>query len=272
MKGLALEIVVALIIATASLAIFLLLVTGNFQPFSRWLYCNVIAKISTTFSGTGLPQECMNLEVQAEKHEIEESNNLKFSRILLGYIIACWKKSDVLRPKSSFVCYELHLKNEVEDVVEANVSKVLNEEDFCTSIENSDYGCGVYNQILWRVDGQVKSLSKTDLEDALENAFSQPTSISLQAGFEGGSKADLQYYLTEILPNEICEKLSCKNWYYNESLNQVFFKIDETKVYYDVDLIFSYLEKNGKIYSPINQQKILLINYNFYKDAVEVIG
>ena len=271
MKGLALETVVALIIATTSLAIFLLLVTGNFQPFSRWLYCNVIAKIST-FSGASLPKECMNLELQAEKQEIEESNNLKFSRILLGYIIACWKKSDVLRVKSSFVCYELHLKNEVEDVVEANVSKVLNEEDFCTSIENSDYGCGIYNQILWKVDGQVKSLSRTDLENALKNAFFPSISISLQDGFSGGSKADLQYFLTEILPNEVCEKLDCKNWYYNESLNQVFFEMDGTKTYYDVDLIFSYLEKNEKIYSPINHQKILLIKYNFYKDAVEVIG
>jgi hypothetical protein len=158
MKGLALETIVALIIAVAGVIVFLSL-TDYFRIASNWFYCNVYLKIKSFFIGQELvvtPEVCryyIKLPIEVEK--IRESDNKIFSRILLSYIIACWKGAEIKGLYQTHPCYELHLLNPVDNVTEQNVSDILIKEDHCRSIENSDYGCGVKDQIVWKVEGSV---------------------------------------------------------------------------------------------------------------------
>jgi len=153
MKGLALETVVALMIGMASLLVLLMLFSGSFKPAANWFYCNLYYKFVAVFNPKiSMPEYCNPKSI--ETVEIKESDNLAFSRILLSYIIACWKKAEATGLKSQ-PCYELKLLNPVDDVTEYNVTQVLIKEDHCQSIENSDYGCGTQDNIVWKVAGDV---------------------------------------------------------------------------------------------------------------------
>jgi hypothetical protein len=157
MKALALETIVAAIIAMAGMITFLYL-TGFFKNASNWFYCNVFLKIQNLFSKQqiSVPEACkdyMKEEVKVE--EIDESNNRIVSRMILAHIINCWNKAEVKGLNKDHACYEIHLKRSIDDVTEDNVTRVLIEEDRCKSIENSDYGCGAQDQILWKVEGEV---------------------------------------------------------------------------------------------------------------------
>jgi hypothetical protein len=74
---------------------------------------------------------------------------------LLAHIIACWDNAEIKGIYKSHPCYELRLSGHVENVTEGNVTNILIKEDHCKSIENSDYGCGAKNQILWNIDGDI---------------------------------------------------------------------------------------------------------------------
>jgi len=151
MKGLALETVIGLMIGMASLLVLLILFSGSFKPAANWFYCNFYYKLASAFNPKlSMPDYCRPTAV--ETVEIKESDNLLFSRILLSYIIACWKKAEAAGLKSQ-ACYELRLLEPVDDVTEYNVTQVLIKEDHCQSIENSDYGCGTQDNIVWRVAG-----------------------------------------------------------------------------------------------------------------------
>jgi hypothetical protein len=157
MKALALETIVAAIIAMAGMITFLYL-TGFFKNASNWFYCNVFLKIQSLFSRQqiSVPEACkdyMKEEVKVE--EIEEGDNRIVSRMILAYIISCWKEAEIRGLNKDHACYEIHLKRSVDDVTETNVTRVLIEEDGCKSIENSDYGCGAQDQILWKVEGEA---------------------------------------------------------------------------------------------------------------------
>lgn len=90
---------------------------------------------------------------QFNMETINSTDNKVFSRELLSYIIACFQKADSMGLKEKYTCYELHLPGAVENVTEANVSEILKKEDHCKSIENSDYGCGVLDEINWSIEG-----------------------------------------------------------------------------------------------------------------------
>ena len=155
MKGLALETIILLIIGIAGLLILLGLYTGTFKPAANWFYCNVYYKLAPVFNPKiTLPDFC-KAEENLNVVEIKESSNKAFSRILLAYIIACWKEAELKGLDKSHPCYELRLLKEVDNVTEKNVTDVLIKEDHCSSIENSDYECGAQNNILWKVDGNV---------------------------------------------------------------------------------------------------------------------
>jgi hypothetical protein len=157
MKALALETIVAAIIAMAGMITFLYL-TGFFKNASNWFYCNVFLKIQSLFSGQkiSVPEACKDyIKEELKIEEIDESDNRIVSRMLLAYIINCWNEAEVKGLNKDHACYEIHLKRSVDNVTEANVTKVLIEEDRCKSIENSDYGCGVQDQILWGVEGEA---------------------------------------------------------------------------------------------------------------------
>jgi len=157
MKALALETIVAAIIAMAGMISFLYL-TGFFKNASSWFYCNVFVKIQILFSKEeiSIPEVCKeHIKEEVKIEEIDESDNRIVSRMLLAYIISCWNEAEVKGLNKDHSCYEVHLKRSVENITEANVTRVLIEEDRCKSIENSDYGCGIQNQIVWMVENGV---------------------------------------------------------------------------------------------------------------------
>jgi len=157
MKGLALETIVAAIIAIAGVIIFLHLI-GAFKNTSNWLYCNVFIKIQSLFFGQkfSIPNVCKDyIKEEVRVEEISEIDNRIVSRMLLAYIISCWNEAELKGLNKDHPCYEIHFKWNVNNVTEFNVTKVLIEEDGCKSIENADYGCGTQDQILWNVDGEV---------------------------------------------------------------------------------------------------------------------
>jgi len=157
MKGLALETIVVAIIAIAGVIIFLHLI-GAFKSASNWFYCNVFIKIQSLFSGQkfSIPNACKDyIKEEVKIEEISEFGNKVVSRMLLAYIISCWKEAEMKGLNKDHSCYEIHFKRSVDNVTEFNVTKVLIEEDGCKSIENADYGCGFLDQILWKVDGEI---------------------------------------------------------------------------------------------------------------------
>jgi hypothetical protein len=158
LKGLAIDIIFSLIIALVGIIIFISLLTGSLQDAANWFYCDVYFKVTSFFLGqetASLPKNCLPSEEQPVVAEIRDQNNGMVSRQLLSYIITCWKETEIKQLYKTHPCYELHLTTQVGDVTEQNVTDILINEDRCKSIENSDYGCGSKNQILWDIDGGV---------------------------------------------------------------------------------------------------------------------
>lgn len=292
MKGLALEVVWSIIIAMVGVLIFLLLITGTFKNAANWFYCDIYMKIINFFSGSGLasiPEQCKGVvKGESKREDVKDVDNKIFSRKLLAYIIACWNELEVKGLYESHPCYELRLSGNVENVSEENVSSILVNEDHCRSIENSDfneildYDCGAKNQILWSVDGEVKSLTRNDVATAI-NAFTEPTEIPIDENMIPSienikTRIELKKFIVDDVPKFICNSpgVRCIEWNYVKSNGYVWINIVDGNDYivraYSSDAIISDLEKKGMIESVISNQKIILIQYNGEKDAVEVMG
>lgn len=159
MKGLALDVVWGLVIAIVGVLVFLSLITGALRSAATWFYCDIYLKISNFFARqetASVPEICKySVKNHVKIEEIFEGGNKNFSRRMLAYAIACWNDAEMAGLYETHPCYELHLMKNVDDVTEKNVSDILVKEDHCMSIENSDYGCGAKNQIIWSVDGGI---------------------------------------------------------------------------------------------------------------------
>jgi len=158
LKGLALNVMFGFLIAVVAVILFISLVTGSLQNAAKWLYCDAYIKTVSFFWGqetASIPKGCKFEESPPEVVEINEQDNKIFSRQLLAYIIKCWKEVEIKRLYKTHSCYELNLLKEVDSVTEENVTSILINEDHCKSIENSDYGCGAKNQIIWDIDGKI---------------------------------------------------------------------------------------------------------------------
>jgi hypothetical protein len=153
MKGIAAEIVWITIIAIAGATIFLTLIAGNVGNSGNWLYCNVYLGTLSFLrikSPGNMPSMCKyQVREQGQVVRMSDTDNTAFSRKLLDLIISCWHNAEVRGLYSSHPCYEVHLSSHVKIVDESNVSQILVDEDHCKSIENSDYGCGAFDQIKW---------------------------------------------------------------------------------------------------------------------------
>lgn len=154
-KGFEMNMIVAIIIALVGVGVFIMLVNGDLQKSATSIYCKTFIKASTDPSDPAIPEMCKNQKPEYNVQEVKATDNKLFSRELLSYIIACFQKSDALKAKEKYTCFELSLKGGVQNVSEANVTEVLKKEDGCRSIENSDYGCGVVDQISWNVEGGI---------------------------------------------------------------------------------------------------------------------
>ncbi len=159
MKGLSLEVIWAVIIAIASVTVFLALVAGNIFNSGNWLYCNFYLKIINFFSGRSLaniPDTCKyQIQSGGQLVEINDSDNTIVSRKLLALMISCWQEAEEKSLYSSHPCYEVRFDSVVDCVTEYNVSQILIKEDYCKSIEDANYGCGKLNQIRWMQVGGV---------------------------------------------------------------------------------------------------------------------
>jgi len=157
MKSLALETIVVTIIAIVGMMSFLYL-TGFFKNISNWFYCNVFVKIQSLFSAYQIsaPEVCKDyIKEEVEVVRVDESDEKIVSRLILAHIIACWNIAEIKGLNRDHGCYEIHFNRFVDGVTEESVTKVLIEEDMCKSIENSDYGCGARDQILWKVENGI---------------------------------------------------------------------------------------------------------------------
>ncbi len=287
MKGLALNVVVALIIAVIGVFTFIMLITGNLQNAATTIYCNTYVKLVNlipSVEGPTTPELCV-FRTSIKRQDLEGTDNKIVSRKLLAYIISCWKDIENLRIESDYPCYELRLSGRVENVTEENVSRILIREDHCNSIENSDYNCGAKNQIIWDIEGNILSLNETIIADVINNKTvpSQiPVNISMIPNLSSlVKKSELEKYLQEEIPDSICNNLSASpnmTCSYISGVNIVGLNITNltigTSEYfsYNTDEILSYLEKTRKIYSPINTQRVLLIKYDYLRKSVMVKG
>ncbi len=276
MKALALRSVFALLIAAGSLIVLISLYSSAITPAGKWLYCNVYYKIATIFTQASVPDFCVPKE-NVEVVEVKEGENVKFSRKLLAYIISCWKNAEIKGLYKDHGCYELRLKKSVANVTEYNVTKILLEEDECSSIENADYGCGEEDNIIWKVEGKNTTvLTKDDLAKAI-NSVTRPAELPVSPDeipdFHVKNTIDLRSFLSSHeLISSICSAHSCTHGKYNATLEEVELNVTGTVYTYDINQVLSFLEREGKIFRPIHNQTIIYIRYNGAKDAVEVIG
>jgi len=272
MRGLALETVASWLIAISAVLVVLSLLL-LFKDASRFVYCKLLFNVIKVFDKSAtLPAYC-NVGKNLKEVSISDSSNELVARQLAAYIIACWKESELTGLNKERNCYGIYFENPVANVCEANVTKIIEEEDGCRSIENSDYGCGASNNIIWVVEGKIVKLTKDDLADALNYS----ANVSLPQNFvnslevpPAGMKSELKEYLTDTLPSRVCNAIGCK-WRYDSKKDLLYFDM-QPAIRIDVNLVLSYLEKIGDIDSCLNQQKVVLLRYDPAKSAVEVIA
>jgi hypothetical protein len=150
-KGFEMNLIVAMILALIGVSLFIAITNGGVRDAATSIYCKTFVKSSGGEGDISVPEICKG-KSEFSANQIQSTDNKLFSRELLSYIISCWKKSDGPKVKEKYTCFELNLPGKVSNVTEADVSQILNKEDHCRSIENSDYGCGVMDQISWNVE------------------------------------------------------------------------------------------------------------------------
>jgi hypothetical protein len=152
-KGMEMSLIVGMILALIGVSLFIVLANGDVRNAATSMYCKAFVKFSSNDQGASIPEMCLG-QKQYDVETINSTQNKIASRQLLSYLIACFQKSDSLSIKEKYTCFEIHLPRNIENVTEDSVSEILNKEDHCRSIENSDYGCGALNQIDWAVVGE----------------------------------------------------------------------------------------------------------------------
>ena len=85
-----------------------------------------------------------------ETEIIKDNDREHVARKIAAYAIACMEKATQLNIADNMTCYEIKMEKNV-DVGEDNVTQILINEGGCTKLENSDYGCGTKNQLIWDV-------------------------------------------------------------------------------------------------------------------------
>jgi len=163
-KGLEANLIWTLVLAVVSITLLIMLITGTLQPAIYRIYCDVYLQIVSFFSHvetSSMPYYCKPYGVdRPEVVEIQDQDNVIVSRKILAYIIKCWQEVEIKQLYRTHTCYELDLMKPVSDVTENDVNTRLVKEDLCKSIENSDFGCGVRDQIIWDVGGGVINTQK----------------------------------------------------------------------------------------------------------------
>lgn len=147
MKGLTLNVIVALIIALVGVAVLLSLMSGALPNLARRAYCRaylgVVSVLPSPPSGSPtIPAQCRILKV---KEEIIRENNETAAREIAAYSLACWEEVDKFGIQEDRVCYKLTLKGNIE-VNETAIREILREEGGCEIFPT----CGV-EELEWLV-------------------------------------------------------------------------------------------------------------------------
>ena len=144
------------IIAIFGVSLLLLFATGSLQDAAKAAYCNayrgIMVVLPSPEGGTlTLPRECI-VEESMETGVIRDNDTEYVARKIAAYSIACMERANTLNLLDNLTCYELRLNKPV-NVTEYNVTQILIEEGGCSKLENSDYGCGTKDQLIWDVSG-----------------------------------------------------------------------------------------------------------------------
>jgi len=156
MKGLAFNVIAYVIIALIGVALLLLIITGSLQTAAKNAYCSAYGGIVLILPAPEggeptVPAFCV-YDQTVEDVVIREGDVVTVSRKIAGYAIACLKKTETLNLDGNVTCYDIVMQN-VTDVGEENVTTILINEGGCEVLQNSDFGCGSRDQLIWNVDG-----------------------------------------------------------------------------------------------------------------------
>ncbi|MEM3500079.1 MAG: hypothetical protein QXJ50_03575 [Candidatus Woesearchaeota archaeon] len=83
-----------------------------------------------------------------------EYGQCSVSEVIAAYSLACWEKARFGERNSDLLCYEITIPSTctyVEDVDEDKITKILKENGLCETLGNSDFNCGRYDQLKWRI-------------------------------------------------------------------------------------------------------------------------
>ncbi|MFB6076016.1 MAG: hypothetical protein ABEK17_02630 [Candidatus Aenigmatarchaeota archaeon] len=171
-KGMALNIVVAIIIAIAGVSLLLLTMSGMLPDVSREAYCSAYTGIITVLpspqeGGPRVPDYCLG-DLKAKEKVFNTVDSEKTARSIAASTIACWEKVEKMGIRENHTCFDMSFPNGVPKVSEKDITKVMEEEGGCRYLQNQVYydsngqmgyseNCGDKDRIQWNVQDQ-KSL------------------------------------------------------------------------------------------------------------------
>ena len=141
MKGLALESIAYMIIAIFTIIVIIGLIGSKLSPSIRNQYCNVlrgmrgILPIPSSMKPS-LPSYCESNDISFKTEFIEGTNPEYVKEHLSAYIIACWETTGKVNSGQSKNCYEVVLKNDLENYVTQNdILQILTDEGYSNVLQ-----------------------------------------------------------------------------------------------------------------------------------------
>lgn len=157
MKGITFNIIVFVLIALATIIIFLSIFNSITSNFLGKQFC----KIYRVFDVLPLPKKLKpNVEgcsgfpimkrIVLEKEMVNANTIMKF-------IKDCKEKSEEVIGSQTFICYEIFIK-EVQNLDEKNITRSIKENSLCEFLPNNiieeaneNFDCGEENSINWKI-------------------------------------------------------------------------------------------------------------------------
>lgn len=161
MKAMSLDMIGYMIIGLVGVALLLMLV--QWIPTTE-IFCSVYKGFS--FLGFDPPPECESKTCFAEQVPLTPKTTEELARDIAAYSILCYaEKAGPACPSAGnrTVCYQLSLKNRPGLVYEEDVTRIMEDEGGCLSLQNSwivgtdgnttayPGNCGISDNIVWEV-------------------------------------------------------------------------------------------------------------------------
>jgi len=167
-KGLELNTIGYLTVGLVSIIVLLMFLVGPFSDTMKKTFCffyvNTLKQTSdfckaVTTSGKPITICKQGCDESAENKE-------EFARLIAAFAISCWQEQRV-KVANSTICYTLYPQDSYGIVNEYHITYLMEKEGGCDVLENSkvvnskgqsveyDGNCGVNDNILWQVSGNV---------------------------------------------------------------------------------------------------------------------